>query len=173
MLTEEKFDVVVLDAYSKNYIPFHLATSEFFDLLRSRMKEGGVVVSNVIASLSGPASAILWAYVRTLKEHFPHVLIVPVSSGDPFDVQNVIVVASDAPLPSPDELVERAGRDAVASSLGISGPLSRAFVPSHDLSQFPLLTDGYSPIENLLNPVTMSRFGERYVTGLGSPSLCA
>jgi predicted membrane-bound spermidine synthase len=173
MLTDEKFDVVVLDAYSKNYIPFHLATSEFFDLLRSRMKEGGVVVSNVIASLSGPASAILWAYVRTIKVHFPNVLVVPVSSGDPFDVQNVIVVASGAPLPRPVELIARAGRDKVASSLDISGPLSRAFSPSHDLTQFPLLTDGYSPVENLLNPVTMSRFGERYATGLGSPSLCA
>ncbi len=173
LLTDEEFDVVVLDAYSKNYIPFHLATSEFFELLRSRMSEGGVVVSNVIASLSGPASAILWAYVRTMREHFPNVVIVPVSSGDPFDVQNVIVVASEGPLPEPEELVARAEKDTVASSLGISGPLSRAFVPSHDLSEYPLLTDNYSPVENLLNPVTMSRFGERYVTGLVSPSQCA
>ncbi len=173
LLTDERFDVVVLDAYSKNYIPFHLTTSEFFELLSSRMKEGGVVVSNVIASLSGPASAILWAYVRTLKEHFPNVLVVPVSSGDPFDVQNVIVLGSRAPMPSAEELVARAEKDKVASSLGISGALSRAFTPSHDLSQYPILRDGYSPVENLLNPVTMSRFGERYVTGLGSPSQCA
>ncbi|MDJ0274009.1 MAG: fused MFS/spermidine synthase [Aigarchaeota archaeon] len=173
MVTDAVFDVVVLDAYSKNYIPFHLATSEFFGLLRSRVREGGVVVSNVIASLAGPTSAILWAYVRTLTQHFPHVLIVPVSSGDPYDVQNVIVVASDAPLPDTRTLLDRASTDPVASQLGLEGPISRAFVPSHDLSQFPLLTDGYSPIENLMNPVTMSRFGERYTTGLGSPSLCA
>jgi hypothetical protein len=85
----------------------------------------------------------------------------------------VIVVASETPLPSGDELIARTGHDRAVSSLDISGPLSRAFFPSHDLTQFPLLTDGYSPVENLLNPVTMSRFGERYATGLGSPSLCA
>ncbi|MEN3047806.1 MAG: fused MFS/spermidine synthase [Candidatus Caldarchaeales archaeon] len=172
-LTEERFDVVVLDAYSKNYIPFHMVTREFFEVLSSKLNEGGVVVSNVIASLSGPASAILWAYVRTAMDVFRgEVLVVPVSSGNPLDVQNVIVVFGKRPLPEPGELVEAVRSDPVASSLGIEGAVSRAFVVREPPPDAVLITDGFAPVENLMNPVTMSRFGEGYVAGVWGPSLC-
>ena len=41
------FDVIVVDAYRQPYIPFYLATREFFELVAEMLAPGGVVVVNV------------------------------------------------------------------------------------------------------------------------------
>src|SRR3712207_9241953 len=46
-LTDERYDVIVVDAYHQPYIPFYLATEEFFELTRDRLTPGGVVALNV------------------------------------------------------------------------------------------------------------------------------
>ncbi len=45
--SDATFDVIMVDAYRQPYIPFYLATSEFFDLVRERLNPGGVVIINV------------------------------------------------------------------------------------------------------------------------------
>jgi spermidine synthase len=42
----ERFDLIFLDAYHGGYIPFHLMTREFLEIVRARMTERGVVVAN-------------------------------------------------------------------------------------------------------------------------------
>jgi spermidine synthase len=41
------YDVIVVDAYRQPYIPFYLATREFFELVRDRLAPGGTVIVNV------------------------------------------------------------------------------------------------------------------------------
>jgi spermidine synthase len=48
-LTDERYDVIVVDAYRQPYIPFYLATREFFRLARERLTPGGVLALNVAA----------------------------------------------------------------------------------------------------------------------------
>lgn len=46
---KKQWDVIIADAYSNWYtIPWHLATKEFFTLMRDRLHNGGVAVINVI-----------------------------------------------------------------------------------------------------------------------------
>jgi len=45
--TRERYDLIVADAYRPPYVPFYLATREFFRLARSRLAPGGVIVLNV------------------------------------------------------------------------------------------------------------------------------
>src|SRR5918996_4436491 len=40
------YDVIMVDAYRQPYIPFYLATREFFELVRDRLAPGGVVIVN-------------------------------------------------------------------------------------------------------------------------------
>ena len=40
------YDAIFVDAYRQPYIPFYLATHEFFELVRDRLAPGGVVVVN-------------------------------------------------------------------------------------------------------------------------------
>ena len=44
--SEGDYDVIMVDAYRQPYIPFYLATTEFFELVRDRLAPGGVVVVN-------------------------------------------------------------------------------------------------------------------------------
>ena len=45
--TDERYDLIYVDAYHQPYVPFYLATKEFFELVRSRLRPGGLVALNV------------------------------------------------------------------------------------------------------------------------------
>jgi spermidine synthase len=45
--TDERYDVIIVDAYRPPYVPFYLATEEFFELVRERLTPAGVVALNV------------------------------------------------------------------------------------------------------------------------------
>jgi Spermine/spermidine synthase domain len=45
--TDRTYDLIVVDAYRPPYVPFYLATEEFFELVRDRLYPGGIVLLNV------------------------------------------------------------------------------------------------------------------------------
>ena len=45
--TDERYDLIYIDAYHQPYVPFYLATQEFFELVRDRLAPGGIVALNV------------------------------------------------------------------------------------------------------------------------------
>jgi spermidine synthase len=45
--TDERYDLIIVDAYRPPYVPFYLATEEFFELVRDRLRPGGLVALNV------------------------------------------------------------------------------------------------------------------------------
>ncbi len=47
--TDDRYDLIVVDAYHQPYVPFYLATREFFRLVRERLAPGGIVALNVAA----------------------------------------------------------------------------------------------------------------------------
>jgi spermidine synthase len=46
-LTDNRYDIIVVDAYHQPYIPFYLATREFFEAVREHLRPGGVAALNV------------------------------------------------------------------------------------------------------------------------------
>ena len=70
--TDKRYDLIVVDAYRQPYVPFYLATREFFRLVRDHLTPGGIVVLNVAAV---PDDERLVAGVGgTLAADFPEVL---------------------------------------------------------------------------------------------------
>jgi spermidine synthase len=92
------YDVISVDAYRQPYIPFYLATEEFFELVRDRLAPGGVVVVN--AGHPEGQDELEKVLAATMREVFPTVL------RDPIEDTNTLLVASEAPL-SADILAER------------------------------------------------------------------
>jgi spermidine synthase len=45
--TDKQYDLIYVDAYHQPYVPFYLATREFFRLVRDRLATGGIVALNV------------------------------------------------------------------------------------------------------------------------------
>ncbi|MEM0481857.1 MAG: fused MFS/spermidine synthase [Nitrososphaerota archaeon] len=143
------FDAIIIDAYAKTYIPYHMLTLEFFRLVRDRLESGGVVVSNIIASVAGDTSEILWSTYRTMSLVFPKIYVVKASDQGAPLVQNIILVAC---VEEDCNLLDSLSKwgNLELESLVVKGLWSR--IP--DLSEYKVLTDDYSPVESLINPVT-------------------
>jgi len=45
--TDARYDLIIVDAYRQPYVPFYLATREFFQLVREHLTPGGIVALNV------------------------------------------------------------------------------------------------------------------------------
>ena len=82
------YQVIVVDSYRQPYVPFYLATREFFDLVSERLAPGGVVVVNVGHPEGNDDLETVIG--RTMSAVFPNVL------RDPFDDSNTLLVAGEA-----------------------------------------------------------------------------
>ncbi len=89
------YDLIFVDAYSNQlYIPPHLASKEFFGLVKSRLNKDGAVIMNVNAvSYSSP---LLRAIANTLASQFQYVEIISVPES-----YNFLVLGSNTPLDLP------------------------------------------------------------------------
>jgi spermidine synthase len=70
--TDERYDLIVVDAYHQPYVPFYLATREFFQLVREHLAPGGIVALNVAAVPED--KRLVRAVGSTLAAEFPEVL---------------------------------------------------------------------------------------------------
>jgi spermidine synthase len=48
--SDERYDLIVVDAYRQPYVPFQLATQEFFEAARAHLRPGGAIALNVAAT---------------------------------------------------------------------------------------------------------------------------
>lgn len=66
--SEALYDIIFLDAYGPDSLPYSLATQEFLEAVRSRAAEGGVVCANLL-----PGNPRFGDMLRTWAEVFPEV----------------------------------------------------------------------------------------------------
>jgi spermidine synthase len=85
--SEGGYDAIMVDAYRQPYIPFYLATREFFELVRERLAPGGVVILNVGHPEGGQELERVLG--RTMAAAFPRVLRYPT------EPTNTLLVAGD------------------------------------------------------------------------------
>jgi spermidine synthase len=90
--TNRTYDVIVLDAYRADEVPYHLTTVEFMRLVERRLAEDGAVVANLISATDGPASTFYRAEYRTMDRVFGQVYSFPTSTTG--SLQNIELVAT-------------------------------------------------------------------------------
>lgn len=66
----EKYDVIVLDAFSGDSPPFHLLTREAFADLKEKLAPNGLIVANIVGGMSGEAAKMVSSVVMTLESVF-------------------------------------------------------------------------------------------------------
>jgi spermidine synthase len=141
--TTEQFDVILLDAYHGGYIPFHLTTREFLEIVRERLSPGGVVCSNTWVNqvLANRESATYHAVFGDF-----HHYIGKLST-------NRIIVAAPSNLPSPEAVRSRIAELEVARKperLDLKGMFENLFAPNPTWPDgTKILTDDHAPV-NLL-----------------------
>jgi spermidine synthase len=149
----ELYDVIALDTFFEDGIPFHLTTREFLELVHDRLEPGGVVVTNTIGTMSGEGSKLFRAIYRTYRSVFPTVVVHPVHTDEaPGEPINLIIVATDGAEPAKPVLLDR-WRDVRARSR-TAPDLTSAIEGRVDggigVGDVPLLTDDYAPTDALL-----------------------
>ncbi|HET6476970.1 MAG TPA: fused MFS/spermidine synthase [Thermoleophilia bacterium] len=70
--TDARYDLILIDAYRQPYVPFYLATREFFRLCRERLAPGGIVALNV-STVPGD-NRLAEGVAGTLRAEFPQVV---------------------------------------------------------------------------------------------------
>ena len=136
---DARYDVISVDAYRQPYIPFYLATKEFFELCRDRLSPGGVLIVNV----GHPEGQVELEKVlsATLAAVFPNVL------RDPMRPTNTLLVASEGPLSGESMLSARKLAPAALSAL-LTREASRL---GHRLEGGAVYTDDKAPVEWLID----------------------
>jgi spermidine synthase len=99
--TKARYDTIFVDAYRQPYIPFYLATREFFELARDRLNPGGAVVVN--AGHPEGNDDLEKVLSSTMGAVFPHV------ARDPLEPTNTLLVAAATPA-TRDNLIAAASR---------------------------------------------------------------
>ena len=154
--TQNQYDIILLDAYFTDAMPFHLTTKQFFEVAQKKLTPNGIIVANLISAVTGPSGRIARAFVRTQKQIFPQTYVFAARRPDNVSldtIQNVIVVATrDKQRLEIKEIVKRA----TAIDRGLfPDPIQDIAVAYFDKplpEDVPILTDDYAPTDNLLNP---------------------
>jgi spermidine synthase len=89
--SHEKFDIIMLDAFSATSIPYRLATREFLQRVKDRLAKGGIVCANLWSHQADYPNML-----KTYAQVFPELHVLPC----PMPWSNHILVA----MPTPQKL---------------------------------------------------------------------
>ena len=76
----DSYGAIIVDAYASGgpygaYLPYHLATREFFELVRERLEPGGSLVFNAVGAHGGMNANVIRDVTTTLRHVFEHVYV--------------------------------------------------------------------------------------------------
>lgn len=140
LLAGERYDFILLDAFTGDYIPEHMMTREYLLECRRLLAEGGVLVANTFSS-----SRLYEHETATYASAFEWFLNLRRRSG------NRVIITGNLPEPDMDELLARAGSiDWSAFGINLVENLRLHSPPSQRELEARVLTDEFAPA-NLLN----------------------
>lgn len=89
---DKKYDLIILDAYASDSIPFHLTTVEFFNLVKERLAPDGVIAANLWEYF---VNRYFLAELKTVRSVFPRTYLF--STPDPAS-KVLFATMSDTPV---------------------------------------------------------------------------
>ncbi len=151
---DERFDIIVGDAFHDVSVPYHLVTLEFARLLRQRLAEDGIYVLNLVDTY--PQGRLAAAMVKTLGQVFAHVDVwlheLPQAPG------RVTYVLSASGVPT--TLAGQGGRlHAVTRPVRSWSRVTDHLRDPGLAASVPVLTDDNAPVEQLISTL--------FTTGMG------
>ena len=142
---EERYDLIVVDAFDDDDLPRPFKTEEFMRAARGLLQPDGVIVYNFIGRTRGDLSRPFRSLYRTLANVFARVWVFPIRPEVFITLtedRNIILMATDVVM-RPDELLDRISTCA-EGRVTVSG--FERFADDLDLGPFrtgdvPILTD--------------------------------
>jgi spermidine synthase len=148
---DEKWDLMQVDAYRQPYIPFYVATREFFALARDRLTVGGILAINV--GVTPGDDSVSDSIAATMRAEFPVVLRYRAE-----EYNDILVGVNDARM----SLAEV--RTRLRASAGPVSGLADDFAERVELVQPAsalVFTDDRAPIEWMTNGMIFDEAGRQ------------
>lgn len=146
--TKSTFNLMIVDAYSQEiYIPFYLATQQFFEECSKHLSPNGILAMNVNAT--SPKAPLLQAIERTIATVFPHVYVAK-APGE----YNELLVASRRPVNLPEKSQLPQFLDPVRAKLATTWVSPS---PGKGL----ILTDNHAPVDQMTNEMIFNKLGAK------------
>jgi spermidine synthase len=153
------YDVVILDAFSKNYVPFSLITREFFQLVSENLPSNGVTVLIFVSSLKGDTSKLIRAVYKTMSEIFSTVYVFRTASKDLSIVQAIVVIATkektDLNKLQLKQAILNNNFKFALDNLQLCENIYEEKIVTEDVS---IITDQMSGLQDFIDPVTHKQY---------------
>lgn len=149
------YSMIAIDAYRPPYIPFHLATVEFFELVRDNLAADGVVAVN--AARSHDDYTLVDALAATMGQVFPSVYVIDESS-EAWSLGNSLVVATMQPTTLEDFQRNVAAIDPAAQPLLAEMALRASRTARPASGAGAILTDDRAPLEQIVHGIMLRYF---------------
>ena len=141
--SDDRYDVIAVDAYRQPYIPFHLVTREFFQEARDRLHPNGVLALN--AGRTGQDYRLVDVLSSTMRDVFPYIYVIDLPTG----YNNSLIYGALRPI-SDAELHEAALATGDAALKEIANrPWRLRPVPESTV----VYTDDWAPVERLIDDI--------------------
>ncbi|WDI32958.1 fused MFS/spermidine synthase [Hyphococcus flavus] len=136
--TKETFDFIIVDAYRGHFVPFHLLTKEFYEMVEERMNDGGVVVQNI-----APSTMLFDHAIATIGAVFDNVDLYKAGG-------NMVAVAYNGPHREKDDLLAaaQAQQDKHGFRYDIAAMIDER-VRTPEFGDDKILTDDFAPANYL------------------------
>ncbi len=144
--SKDRYDIILIDAYRGPFVPFHLLTKEFYQIVKDHLADGGVVAQNV-----EPSTMLFDSAVKTINAVFPQIDFYKASG-------NIVTVAYDGGERKAEDLAAAAAeRD---KAYGLRYHLSDMLAERRRIDieggqvidpNAKVLTDDFAPVETLKN----------------------
>lgn len=157
--TNRTYDLIIMDAYKKDDVPFQLTTAEFFELSSDHLSEDGIMYVNMIASEQGAASQIYRAEYRTMQQVYPQVYSFPVGQEEGVGNIELIATKSSERITEAELRRRNARRDI---GINLSQEID-TYTVNVDANGAPVLRDDRAPVDALMSPMAGQNYAaERY-----------
>lgn len=152
--SDQRWDLIAVDAYHQPYIPFQLTTREFFGEIADRLDPGGVAAVNV--GRTATDFRLVDAIASTMRSVFPYVYAIDTTRFD-----NTLLIGSFSPTGITDLSLR-------AAALAPDGPLQttaaealsdgdvRALDPGGEV-----WTDDHAPVEQVIDLIILDEARRR------------
>jgi spermidine synthase len=150
---EVKYDLIIMDAYFAEGIPFHLATKEFLEIARDHLNPGGVIAANIIGAIEGGNSRLFRALYKTYASVFPGLYPFAMGYGprNTTETRTIMLIATSRGGLRAEDIHAAAKRLRAEGRVRL--PLDRYARDFYDgkiaTDDVPLLTDNYAPVDIL------------------------
>jgi spermidine synthase len=151
---DDRYDVIIMDAYRQPYIPFHLTTREFFQLVRRHLAPGGVAVVN--AGRTASDYRLVDALASTMRPVFQDTYLLDVPA-----FANTMIYGTTSPTTMADIQHNLAASPGpLAQQIATTAMADGSIRPSPYHSK--PFTDDLAPVERVIDSIIFN-----YATGRG------